>query len=53
MYAVNLKESNKTYRIRIAHTGQEITTITWIGVFSGYKIGFVILGHILWCQLTV
>ena len=29
----------------MAHTEQEIDTITWKGVFSGYKTGFVRLGH--------
>ena len=46
MYAVNPKESNKIYRIWIAHTEQETNTITWVGVFSGYKTGFVRPGHI-------
>ena len=46
MYAENPKQFNKTYRIRIAHTEQEIDTIIHTGVFSGDKTGFVRLGHI-------
>ena len=46
MYAVNPKQFNKTYRIQIAHTEQEIDTIIWMGVFCGDKTGFVRPGHI-------
>ena len=46
MYAENLKQFNKTYRIQIAHTEQEIDTIIWMGVFCGDKTGFVRPGHI-------
>ena len=46
MYAENPKQFNKTYRIWIAHTEQEIDTIIHTGVFSGNKTGFVRLGHI-------
>ena len=47
MYAVNPKQFNKTYRIQIAHTVQEIDTIIWMGVFCSDKTGFVRPGHIL------
>ena len=46
MYAENPKQFNKTYRIQIAHTEQEIDTIIWMGVFCGDKTGFVRPGHI-------
>ena len=46
MYAENPKQFNKTYRIQIAHTEQEIDTIIWMGVFCGDKTGFVRAGHI-------
>ena len=50
MYAETPKQFNKTYRIWIAHTEQEIDIIIDIiihmGVFSGDKTGFVRLGHI-------
>ena len=46
MYAENTKQFNKTYRIQIAHTEQEIDTIIWMGVFCGDKTGFVRPGHI-------
>ena len=45
MHAENPKQFNKTYRIQIAHTEQEIDTIIWIGVFCGDKTGFVRPGH--------
>ena len=45
MYAENPKQFNKTYRIQIAHTEQEIDTIIWMGVFCGNKTGFVRPGH--------
>ena len=45
MYAENPKQFNKTYRIQIAHTEQEIDTIIWMGVFCGDKTGFVRPGH--------
>ena len=32
---------NKTYRIQIAHTEQEIDTIIWMGVFCSDKTSFV------------
>ena len=47
MYAENPKQFNKTYRIQIAHTEQEIDTIIWMGVFCGDKTGFVRPGHIM------
>ena len=47
MYAENPKQFNKTYRIQIAHTEQEIDTIIWMGVFCGDKTGFVRPGHII------
>ena len=50
MYAENPKQFNKTYRIQIAHTEQEIDTIIWMGVFCGDKTGFVRPGHI--CNTT-
>ena len=46
MYAKTPKQFNKTYRIQIAHTEQEIDTIIWMGVFCGDKTGFVRPGHI-------
>ena len=46
MYAENPNQFNKTYRIQIAHTEQEIDTIIWMGVFCGDKTGFVRPGHI-------
>ena len=46
MYEENPKQFNKTYRIQIAHTEQEIDTIIWMGVFCGDKTGFVRPGHI-------
>ena len=48
MYAENPKQFNKTYRIQIAHTEQEIDTIIWMGIFCGDKTGFVRPGHILY-----
>ena len=45
MYAENPKQFNKTYRIQIAHTEQEIDTIIWMGVFCSDKTGFVRPGH--------
>ena len=45
MYAENPKQFNKTYRIQIAYTEQEIDTIIWMGVFCGDKTGFVRPGH--------
>ena len=45
MYAENPKQFNKTYRIQIAHTEQEIDTIIWMGIFCGDKTGFVRPGH--------
>ena len=46
MYAETPKQFNKTYRILIAHTEQEIDIIIHMGIFSGNKTGFVRLGHI-------
>ena len=46
MYAETPKQFNKTYRIQIAHTEQEIDIIIWMGVFCGHKTGFVRPGHI-------
>ena len=46
MYAENPKQFNKTYRIQIAHTEQEIDTTICMGVFYGDKTGFVRPGHI-------
>ena len=46
MYAETPKQFNKTYRIGIAHTEQEIDIIIHMVVFSGDKTGFVRLGHI-------
>ena len=46
MYEENPKQFNKTYRIQIAHTEQEIVTTIWMGVFCGDKTGFVRPGHI-------
>ena len=51
MYAENPKQFNKTYRIQIAHTEQEIDTIICMGVFYGDKTGFVRPGHNLWENL--
>ena len=45
MYAENPKQLNKTYRIWIAHTEQEIDTIIYMGIFSGNKTGFVRLAR--------
>ena len=45
MYAETPKQFNKTYRILIAHTEQEIDIIIHMSVFSGNKAGFVRLGH--------
>ena len=45
MYAENPKQFNKTYRIQIAHTEQEIDIIIWMGVFCSDKTGFVRPGH--------
>ena len=45
MYAENPKQFNKTHRIQIAHTEQEIDTIIWMDVFCGDKTGFVRPGH--------
>ena len=57
MYAVNPKQSNKTYRIWIAHTEQEIDTILWMGVFSDwfcqtlvFKDVLIVYGIILECM---
>ena len=47
MYAETPKQFNKTFRILIAHTEQEIDIIIHMGSFSGDKTGFVRLGHIL------
>ena len=41
MYEKNPKQFNKTYRILIAHTEQEMNTIIWMGVFCIDKTGFV------------
>ena len=46
MHAGIPKQLNKTDRIWIAHTEQEIDTIIHVGVFSGDKTGFVRLGQI-------
>ena len=46
MYVENPKQFDKTFRIQIAHTEQEIDTIIWMGVFCGDKTGFVRPGHI-------
>ena len=46
MYAETPKQFNKTNRIEIAHTEQEIDTIIRMGVFSGNKTDFVRPGHI-------
>ena len=46
MYAETPKQFNKTYRICIAHTEQEIDIIIHMGVSLGDKTGFVRLGHI-------
>ena len=46
MYVEKPKQFNKTYRIQIAHTEQEIDAIIWMGVFCGDKTGFVRPGHI-------
>ena len=46
MYAENPKQFNKTYRIQITHTEQEIDIIIWMGVFCGDRTGFVRPGHI-------
>ena len=56
MYAENPKQFNKTYRIQIAHTEQEIDTIIWMGVFCGDETGFVRPGHIyygLWNMILL
>ena len=46
MYVENPMQFDKTFRIQIAHTEQEIDTIIWMGVFCGDKTGFVRPGHI-------
>ena len=53
MYAEYPKQFNKTYRIQIAHTEQEIDTIIWMGVFCDDKTGFVRPGHILSCYFIL
>ena len=53
MYAETPKQFNKTYRICIAHTEQDIHTIIWMGVFSGNKTVFVRQGHILCSTLYI
>ena len=38
MYAENPKQFNKTYRIQIAHTEQEIDTIIWMVYFAVIRL---------------
>ena len=53
MYTENPKQLNKTYRIQIAHTEQEIDTLIWMGIFCGDKTGFVRPGHIYNLKLSI
>ena len=45
-------DSSESYRIVIAYTEKEIHNIKQMCAFSGYKTGFVRLGHYFACKLT-